>query len=130
MTLKKDYVSQLVEANFREEKSDWRIERFLPFQFPVHKFNCSLFICTFNFAWYIYIYIFYHRIIDLFELEGILNDLDQLPCDDQDHYQLDQVVQSPIQTNLEDLQGPGFYHLSGQLVPVLYYLYCKIFFSL
>ena len=49
-----------------------------------------------------------HRIIELFEFEGTLKGhLVQLPCTEQGHLQLDQVAQSPIQPDLECLQGWG-----------------------
>ena len=64
------------------------------------------------------------RIIELFELEGTLeSDRVQLSCNEQGHLQLDQVAQSPVQPDLECLQGQGFYHLSGQPVPQ--HAYCK-----
>ena len=58
-----------------------------------------------------------HRITVLFELEGTLKvHLDQLPCSVQGHLQLDQVAQSPVQTNL-NVSG-GTQHPSGQPAPV------------
>ena len=58
-----------------------------------------------------------HRITELFELEGALTGyLVQPPCNEQGHLQLAQVVQSPIQPDLECLQGWGIHHLSGQPV--------------
>ena len=48
----------------------------------------------------------FHRFIEMFELEGTFKGhLVQLPCSDQGHLQLDQVAQSPIQPDLECLQG-------------------------
>ena len=45
-------------------------------------------------------------IIESFELEGAFEVyLVQLPCKEQGHLQLDQVTQSPIQPDLEYLQG-------------------------
>ena len=49
----------------------------------------------------------------------------QLPCSEQDHLQLDQVPQGPIQPFLECLWGQGFHHLFGQPVLVLQYPYHK-----
>ena len=40
------------------------------------------------------------------------------PCNEQRHLQLDQVAQSPAQTDLEGLLHWGIHHLSGQPVPV------------
>ncbi len=46
-----------------------------------------------------------HRIIESFELEGTFKGhLVQLPCDEQEHPQLDQVAQSHIQPDFECLQ--------------------------
>jgi len=51
-----------------------------------------------------------------FELEGTLKGhLVQHPCNDQ--HQLS-VAQSPLQPDLECLQGQGIHHPSGQPVPV------------
>ena len=48
----------------------------------------------------------YHRITISFELEGTLKGhLVQLPCNEQGHLQLEQVAQSPVQPDLECLQG-------------------------
>jgi len=50
-------------------------------------------------------------------LEGtIKGHLAQLPCSEQGHLQLDQVVQSPVQPDLERFQGWGIDHLSVQTV--------------
>ncbi|KAK4816838.1 hypothetical protein QYF61_023902 [Mycteria americana] len=49
----------------------------------------------------------------------------QAPCNEQGHLQLDQAAQSPIQPDLECLQGWGIYHLSGQPVPVFHHHHCK-----
>ena len=58
-------------------------------------------------------------IIESLELEGTLEDrLVPLPSNDQGHPQLDQVAQSPIQPDLQCLQGQGIHLLSGQPVPV------------
>ena len=55
----------------------------------------------------------HHRITELFELEGTLkNHLVQLCCNEQGHVQLDQVAKSPIQPDIECLQGWGIYQLS------------------
>lgn len=45
-----------------------------------------------------------HRVIELFELEG---QLVQFPCKEQEHLQLDNGAQSPVQPQLECLQGWG-----------------------
>ena len=59
----------------------------------------------------------------LFELEGTLKShLVQLPCNEQGHLQLHQVAQSPIQPDIECLQGWGIHHLSGQPVPVPHFI--------
>ena len=66
-----------------------------------------------------------------FELEGTLRShLVQLPCNEQGELQLSQVAQSLVQPDLECLQGWDFHHLSGQLTPVLHYLYHKKLFFL
>jgi len=47
--------------------------------------------------------------MESFELEGAPNGhMVQIPCDEQ----------SPVQPDLESLQGLGFHHLSGQPIPV------------
>jgi len=67
--------------------------------------------------------------MEWFELEGTLEShLVQLPCDEQVHLQPHQVAQSPIEPDLECLQGTGIHHLSGQPVPVPHHPYCKNFF--
>ena len=67
-----------------------------------------------------------HSIIESFELEGTLTGhLAQHPCSEQGHPQLGQGAQSPIQPDLERLQGWGIHHLSGQSVPVSHHPYCK-----
>jgi len=67
-----------------------------------------------------------HRSIELFELEGtIIGHLVQFPCSEQGNSQLGQVAQSLLLPDLEDLQGQGFHHISGQPVPVPHYSYCK-----
>ena len=67
------------------------------------------------------------RIIELFEMEGILKGhLVQPPCNEQGHPQVDQVAQSPIQPDLGCLQGWGIHHLSGQPPPVPHHPDCKI----
>ena len=58
--------------------------------------------------------------IESFELEGTLKDnLVQLPCNEPGHLQLHHVAQSPVQPDLEHLQGWGIHCLFGQPVPVL-----------
>ena len=55
------------------------------------------------------------RVIELSELEGTFKGhLLQPPCNERGHLQLDQVAQSPIQPDLECLQGWGIHHLLGQ----------------
>lgn len=44
----------------------------------------------------------------------------QNPCKD---LQLDQVAESPVQPDLECLQGWGIYNFSGQSLPVFYHLH-------
>ena len=47
-----------------------------------------------------------HRIVESLELEETFKgDLIKLSCNEQGYPQLDQVAQSPIQTDLECLQG-------------------------
>ena len=54
-----------------------------------------------------------HRIIELSQLEQTLKcQLVQLPCNEQEHLQLDHGAQSPIQPDLECLQGCSIHHLS------------------
>ena len=44
--------------------------------------------------------------MESFELEEtIIGQLVQLPCNEQEYLQLDQVVQSPVQPDFECLQG-------------------------
>lgn len=50
----------------------------------------------------------YHRIIESFKWEGE-GHLVHLPCNQQAYLQLDQVAMSPIQPDLECLQGQGTY---------------------
>jgi len=53
-------------------------------------------------------------------LEGIIKGhLVPLLRNEQGHTQLDQAAQSPIQPDLECLQGWGIHYLSGQTVSVL-----------
>ena len=67
-----------------------------------------------------------HRITQPFELEGTLKDhLVQLPCSEQGYIQIVQVVQSPVQPDLECLQGWDFHQFSRQPVPVPHHSYCK-----
>ena len=52
-------------------------------------------------------------------MEGILKGhLVQLSCSEEGHLQLQQAAQSPVQPDLERLQGRSIHLLSGQLVPV------------
>ncbi|KAK4825368.1 hypothetical protein QYF61_027121 [Mycteria americana] len=63
-----------------------------------------------------------HRIIEWFWLEGTFKGHPvQSPCNEQGHLQLDQVAQSPIQPDLDCLQGWGIHHLSGKPVPVFHH---------
>ena len=52
-----------------------------------------------------------------------------LPCNEQEHLQLDQGAQSPLEPDFECLQGQSIHHLSGQHVPVPHHTYCKKFLS-
>ena len=73
----------------------------------------------------------HHRFIEWFKSEGTFKGyLVQLPWIKQGYLQLDQAAQSPIQPDLECLQGWGIHHLSGQTVPVPHHSYCNVFFSL
>ena len=64
-------------------------------------------------------------IIQSLELEGTFKGhLVQLPCSEQKHAQLDQVVQGSIQPRLESLQGWGINHISGQPVLVPPHPHC------
>ena len=69
-----------------------------------------------------------YRIIEWFGLEGtIKGHLVQSPCSEQGYLLLDQVAQSPVQPGLECFQGWGFYHLSGQPLPMFHHLHHKTF---
>ena len=62
-----------------------------------------------------------HRMIESFELEGTVKGyLVQLPSNEQGHLQLNQVAQSPIQPDLECLQGRRSTTSLGRMI-------CKIF---
>ena len=66
------------------------------------------------------------RIIESSELEQTFKGhLVQLPSNEQGHPQLDHVAQSPVQPDLECLQGWGIHQLSWQPVPVPHHTYCK-----
>lgn len=66
------------------------------------------------------------RIVESSELKEIFEGhLVQLPCNGLGHVQLDQVVQSLVQTRLECLWGWGINRLSAQPVPVPQNPYCK-----
>ena len=70
----------------------------------------------------------YHRIIEWLRLQDALKGhLDQPPCNEQGHLQLDQVAQSPVQPDLECFREWGIYHLSRQLAPVFHHPHCKKF---
>jgi len=77
-------------------------------------------------------YLFECRIIESFELEGTLKRpcLVQLLCSEQGYLQLDRDAWSPVQPDLQCLQGWGFHRLSGQPAPLLHHPYCKKTFSL
>ena len=63
-----------------------------------------------------------------FGLEGTLKDhLVQPSSYEQGHLSLDQVVQSPIQWDLEHFQEWGIYNFTGQAVPVSHHPHDKIF---
>jgi len=69
-----------------------------------------------------------HRIIRWFGLEGTFKGrLIQTPCSEQEHLQPDQVTRSPVQPDLECVQGWGIYHLSGQLLLVFHHPHTKEF---
>ena len=59
----------------------------------------------------------------LFELQATFKgSLVQLPCNEQGHLHLDQVLRALLSLTLQD---KGIHHLSGQPVPVLHYPYKK-----
>ena len=61
----------------------------------------------------------------MFDLEGTLKGhLVQIPCNEQGHLLLDQVVQSPIQHGYECLQGQRIHHL-WQPVPMFHHSQCE-----
>ena len=63
------------------------------------------------------------------ELEATLKGhLVPLPCSEQGHLQLHQIAQTPIQPDLECLQGWGFHHLSGQCVSMPHHSHCRRLF--
>lgn len=65
--------------------------------------------------------------MERFGLEGTFkSNLAQCPCNKQEHLQIEQVSQRPVQPDLECVQGWGTQHLSGQLV-ALFYLTVKNF---
>lgn len=67
-------------------------------------------------------FILNHRIIGPFKLEETLEiHLVLMLCNEQGHVLLQQVAQSPIQFDLECIQGWVIHHLSGQPVPMPHY---------
>ena len=67
-----------------------------------------------------------HRTIECFWLGGTFRGhVDQPPCSEQGHLQLDQVAQSLVQPGLECFQGWGLHCLSGQPVPVFHHPHGK-----
>lgn len=65
------------------------------------------------------------RIIESFEFKGTSKGhLVHFLCDEKGDLQLDQ---SPIQPDLDNLQGQDIHHTSGQPVPVPHYSYHQIF---
>jgi len=61
-----------------------------------------------------------------FGLEGTFRGhVVQPPCSEQGHLPLDQVPQSPVQPDLESLQGWGLHHLSEQPVPAFHHPHCQ-----
>jgi len=72
----------------------------------------------------------YHRTIESLELERTFKDhLVQLPCNEQGHPQLDQVVRGLIQPCLESLLGWSINHITGQPLSVPYHPRCKMLLS-
>lgn len=70
-----------------------------------------------------------HKIIELFESEGIFNcRLVQLSCKGQRHPQLKHVVQYLVHFDFDCVQGWVLQYISGQLVPVLRYPCCNNLF--
>lgn len=77
----------------------------------------------------LYLFLMLHRIIEYIELEGIcIGHVVQLSCKEQGHPLLSQVAQSLIQPGPPCLQGQGFYHISGQPVPLPHHPHCKRLF--
>lgn len=65
-------------------------------------------------------------VIEHLVLEGTFKGhLVQPLCNRQEHLQLDQFAQSPIQLDLEYFQGWHIYNPSGQPVPMFCYPPCK-----
>jgi len=65
-----------------------------------------------------------HRIIECFGLGGTFQGhLAQSPCNEQEHLQLDQVAQSPVQPGLECSQGWGIMDGITSTVPCWYHDY-------
>lgn len=60
-----------------------------------------------------------NKIIENFALDGThKHPLVQLPCKEQGHLKLNQVVQSPVQPDLKSFQGWDIHQFPGQNFPV------------
>lgn len=71
---------------------------------------------------YIYTYIFIYTQKDGIVWVGKdLRKVSPIPCNEQEHLQLDEVTQNPVQPDLKCFKGRGIHHLSGKPVPVFHH---------
>jgi len=62
-------------------------------------------------------------------LEGTsVGHLVQIPCNEQEHPQLDEVAHCLVKPQFESLQGQGINYISGQSVLVPHHTHCKRLF--